>query len=459
MRTMMDRKQSRTCAALLLLLTLILTLGGSNTAHGKVQHPPGVPRPSFSEPINNITVSKGRDITFTCVVKHLEKYKVGWVKADTKAIQAIHHQVVTHNPRVSVTYRDKTTWNLHIRNVQEDDRGLYMCQVNTDPMIAEMAHLEVVVPPEIVDNATSGETTVEEGHSVTLTCKARGFPQPVVSWKREGSTKIVLRDQGNKKVVTTEGEELHLTRVKRSDMGAYLCIAKNGIPPSVSKRIMLRVTFSPLLEVPVHMIGSPIGKEVTIRCRVESSPKAVTTWRKDPEEQMIISSRKYNVSEEHEGFYVTHMSLTIRNFTREDATTYKCVASNSLGNSDSSVQVYEIQPQKPIVVKVEEERKMENHIPNLDSEVDKGMDSHPLDFDHSLKTTYFPSGGDTGYEIEQEIPVLEEEMPKKTHSNNIFDIFTSGAAPQGVAGVCLAWASVCVTWVFVWPHLAYNPTL
>ena len=25
-------------------------------------------------------------------------------------------------------------------------------------------------------------------------------------------------------------------------MGAYLCIAKNGIPPSVSKRIMLRVT-------------------------------------------------------------------------------------------------------------------------------------------------------------------------------------------------------------------------
>ena len=60
------------------------------------------------------------------------------MKADTKAIQAIHHQVVTHNPRVSVTYRDKTTWNLHIRNVQEDDRGIYMCQVNTDPMIAEV---------------------------------------------------------------------------------------------------------------------------------------------------------------------------------------------------------------------------------------------------------------------------------------------------------------------------------
>jgi hypothetical protein len=61
------------------------------------------------------------------------------VKADTKAIQAIHHQVVTHNPRVSVTYRDHTTWNLHIRNVQTDDRGIYMCQVNTDPMLSSVS--------------------------------------------------------------------------------------------------------------------------------------------------------------------------------------------------------------------------------------------------------------------------------------------------------------------------------
>ncbi|ROT66851.1 hypothetical protein C7M84_015095 [Penaeus vannamei] len=48
-------------------------------------------------------------------------------------------------------------------------------------------------------------------------------------------------------------------------------------------------------------------------------------------EQMIISSPKYNVSEYHEAFYVTHLSLTIRNFSKEDVNTYRCVASNSLG--------------------------------------------------------------------------------------------------------------------------------
>jgi hypothetical protein len=49
--------------------------------------------------------------------------QVGWVKADTKAIQAIHDHVITHNPRVSVTHLDVNTWNLHIKAVTEEDRG------------------------------------------------------------------------------------------------------------------------------------------------------------------------------------------------------------------------------------------------------------------------------------------------------------------------------------------------
>lgn len=53
------------------------------------------------------------------------------MKADTKAIQAIHEHVITHNPRVSVTHSDLNTWNLHIKSVTEDDRGGYMCQLNT----------------------------------------------------------------------------------------------------------------------------------------------------------------------------------------------------------------------------------------------------------------------------------------------------------------------------------------
>lgn len=37
------------------------------------------------------------------------------------------------------------------------------------------------------------------------------------------------------------GEYLNISKVTREDMGAYLCIASNGIQPSTSKRIFLAV--------------------------------------------------------------------------------------------------------------------------------------------------------------------------------------------------------------------------
>lgn len=42
-------------------------------------------------------------------------------------------------------------------------------------------------------------------------------------------------------VTTYQGEVLRLTKVSRSEMGAYLCIGSNGVPPSVSKRITVSV--------------------------------------------------------------------------------------------------------------------------------------------------------------------------------------------------------------------------
>ena len=38
-----------------------------------------------------------------------------------------------------------------------------------------------------------------------------------------------------------EGDQLNITRVSRLHMGAYLCIARNGILPAVSKRVDVKV--------------------------------------------------------------------------------------------------------------------------------------------------------------------------------------------------------------------------
>ncbi|XP_042888415.1 neural cell adhesion molecule 1-like [Penaeus japonicus] len=295
--------------------------------------------------------------------------------------------------------------------------------------LLQMANLKVVVPPEIVDNETSRDTEVKEGDSVKLSCKARGFPQPVVSWQREGGKGIVFRDLG-KTVNSSEGGELELTAVERSDMGPYLCIAKNGIPPSVSKRILLRVNFSPKLHVPIDMMGSPLGKNVSIKCTIEASPRSVNTWRKDPGEQMIISSPKYNVSEYHEAFYVTHLSLTIRNFSKEDVNTYRCVASNSLGSTDSSVHVYEI-PQEPRVNKNKDDSRLENHIPNSEYESNTknefafSTDLEDTKVDATYRDPYPPGSGLQPPGKEKEVPSKEANSRQQPSGGITFPIFNS----------------------------------
>ena len=61
--------------------------------------------------------------------------QVGWVRSDSKAILALHQSVITYDSRMMLSGDFTSTLNLHIKDVQEEDRGQYMCQINTDPMM------------------------------------------------------------------------------------------------------------------------------------------------------------------------------------------------------------------------------------------------------------------------------------------------------------------------------------
>ncbi|XP_017055027.1 lachesin [Drosophila ficusphila] len=303
----------------------------------------GAFQPEFVESISNVSVAVGRDATFTCHVRHLGGYRVGWLKADTKAIQAIHENVITHNPRVTVSHLDQNTWNLHIKAVSEEDRGGYMCQLNTDPMKSQIGFLDVVIPPDFISEDTSSDVIVPEGSSVRLTCRARGYPEPIVTWRREDGNEIVLKDNVGTKTLAPSfrGEVLKLSKISRNEMGSYLCIASNGVPPSVSKRISLSIHFHPVIQVPNQLVGAPLGTDVQIECHVEASPKSINYWIKDTGE-MIVTSIKYHVQESSQSMYETKMSMIVRKFQKDDVGSYRCIAKNSLGEVDSSIRLYEI---------------------------------------------------------------------------------------------------------------------
>lgn len=55
---------------------------------------------------------------------------------------------------------------------------------------------------------------------------------------------------------------------------------------------------------------------------------------------MIVSSPKYNVQETSVSAYEARMTVTIRDFQKDDIGSYRCIAKNSLGEVDSSIRLY-----------------------------------------------------------------------------------------------------------------------
>uniref|UniRef100_A0A6P7H040 Lachesin-like n=1 Tax=Diabrotica virgifera virgifera TaxID=50390 RepID=A0A6P7H040_DIAVI len=186
---------------------------------------------------------------------------------------------------------------------------------------------------------SSSDAIVREGSNETLTCKATGFPTPSVKWKRDDNTKITINK--TLQVSEWEGETLELTKISRLDMGAFLCIASNGVPPTVSKRIKVSVNFPPMLWIPHQLVGAPLNYAVTLECFSEANPSSLNYWTREDGQNMIHDSRKYR-TENSQGnpSYKTHMKLTINNIQQSDYGTYKCVAKNPTGETDGTIRLY-----------------------------------------------------------------------------------------------------------------------
>ncbi|XP_047740258.1 lachesin [Hyalella azteca] len=296
-------------------------------------------QPVFLESVKNVTVTLGRDASLTCIVDNLGAHKVAWIHLDRQMIVSIHKHVIARQPRFFVTHDSLRSWTLHVSGVTQEDRGNYMCQVNSNPMISQTGYLQVVVPPEITDEGSSPSSlVVKERDNVTLTCHAKGFPQPRISWRREDGRPL-KSSQAPVNALQKDGDELRLTSVSRTHSGAYLCIASNSVPPSVSKRVMLEVEFPPQLHVPSQLVATPLGTEVQLECLVEAHPNPVTYWTR--QQVMVSNTSRITTYNLQEGYKI-RMYLVISDLQEEDFGMYLCIAKNSFAETNGSIKLYEV---------------------------------------------------------------------------------------------------------------------
>ncbi|XP_046452419.1 neurotrimin-like [Daphnia pulex] len=323
------------------LLAIILNLLTAVTADGQSYSGSSM----FVGQMPNVTVSTGREAVFTCVIDNVDKFKVAFLRVDTQTILAIDETVITRSARVTVRHSidkdeslssgQRKTWQLSLKEVTPADAGGYMCQLNNfEPMVSQVAYLHVTVPPDILVNESSSDMTMKEGDNTTLRCSAIGYPQPNVTWRREDYQPINI----NQSAGVVEGSVLNLVNVHRQQMAAYLCIASNGIPPPVSKRILLRIEFAPAVTSHQVQVFQRLGDALKLHCQCQSWPQGYTSWTFEsnrlPPERAVIDYRPQAV-----GLVVTDMYLTIAEMLPQDKGNYTCHCSNIHGTANWSISV------------------------------------------------------------------------------------------------------------------------
>ncbi|XP_023330700.1 neurotrimin [Eurytemora carolleeae] len=286
--------------------------------------------PEFISGIRNVSVAVGRDASLSCHISNNQGYKVAWIRIDTQTILTLNNHVITKNHRIDVSQPEDTEWKLDIKDVRPRDAGFYMCQVNTEPMKSKLGYLEVVEPPSIQDGLTSRDQIVSEGDNIVLACKATGHPTPQIRWRREDGKHI--RGNIDKEYI---GPIISLVSVSKEDMGAYLCIAQNGVPPAVSRRTILQVKYPPTVLLTPGPAAGVTGGALVLTCAASGFPEPVTSWVHN--NRAIPSGGRFEiVTEVQDGQVITR--LVIDPLTSHDAfSRYTCIGKNNLGSAEDSI--------------------------------------------------------------------------------------------------------------------------
>uniref|UniRef100_A0A8C7S6T2 Cell adhesion molecule L1-like b n=1 Tax=Oncorhynchus mykiss TaxID=8022 RepID=A0A8C7S6T2_ONCMY len=236
---------------------------------------------------------KGDELLLECIAEGFPTPMIEWLKID--------HRLPD---RVTIENHGKL---LSIDQVDEDDKGKYMCKAtNIHGMAVHYFDVSVEEPPQWVSEPESQLSMI--GSDVLINCSATGTPQPTIQWMVNGKP--------------IEGMFLvYLNKTSNStDSAVYQCEASNRHGTLLANANIMIMNLPPMILTDEGLEYSAVeGKVIVMHCKVFSSPPSAE------DSTGSLEGPRFTVHQ--------NGSLEIYNVEKEDMGQYTCYTKNTEGTS------------------------------------------------------------------------------------------------------------------------------
>ncbi|XP_050934371.1 cell adhesion molecule 1a isoform X4 [Lates calcarifer] len=285
---------------------------------------------------DNVSVVEGEMAIISCRVKNNDDSVIQLLNPNRQTIYFRDMRPLKDARFQLVNFSDNEL-RVSLSNVSLSDEGRYVCQLYTDPPQEAYADITVLIPPgnPIIE---ARDEVLSEGNETEMTCTAMSSkPAATLRWMKgdkelPGKPKVELTYDK----MYTVTSRLTFTVSKEDDGVPVVCIVDHPAVKDFQAQKYLEVQYKPevkiVVEFPQGLTREGENLELTCQAKGKPQPQRVNWVKVDDD----VPSHAV----------ITGGDLYIENLNKSYNGTYRCVASNSVGESydDYILYVYDTAP-------------------------------------------------------------------------------------------------------------------